>query len=93
MFHSSITVPPGGKTVLFPSVTECYFLSSPFICWFFFCDHLEMSSKSNIFISCVAVIYWKGCNKISATCIIKSNEEKGKNIEMVHSGVSQCALS
>lgn len=66
MLHYSITVPPGGKTVLFPSVTECYFLLSPFICFFFSCDNLEMSSKSNIFISCVAVIYWKG-NRISAS--------------------------
>lgn len=37
-----------------PSVTECYFLLSPFI-RFFSCDNLEMSLKSNIFISCVAI--------------------------------------
>lgn len=51
MLHYKITVPPGGQTVLYPSVTECYFLLSPYI--LFFCDNLEMSSKSNIFIFCV----------------------------------------
>lgn len=35
MFHYNITVPPGGQTVLFPSVTECFFLLSPFICFLF----------------------------------------------------------
>lgn len=67
MFHYNITVPPGGQTVLFPQRHRMFF---PFISIYqlvFLRDNLEISSKSNIFISSVAVwcVVWEGCRKKS----------------------------
>lgn len=86
-FHCYITVPPGGQTALFPSVTECYFLFPICInafefCFVFWCDHLEMSSKSNILICCVAVWRIKSCYSI-----IKSKEVKGNILATIIANV------
>lgn len=74
--HCNITVPPGGQTVMSPSVTECYFLLSPCMFLFFLCDNLEMSSKSNMYFLC-GCIYWKGS--------WKAKKKKKKN-RMLQSG-------
>lgn len=63
MFHYDMTVPPGGQTVLFPQCHRMFFpiisiyLLGVFFFFFLppFSDNLEMSSKSNIFISSMAV--------------------------------------
>lgn len=55
-FHWKTTVPPGGQIALFPvsqNVISCYLRLSVYI--FSIYDILETSSKSNTFISCVAV--------------------------------------
>lgn len=57
----NLTVPPGGQTMLLPSV-RMFSLISPFICCSSPSDNLEMSSESNIFIyEAVWWIEWKQC--------------------------------